>query len=261
MSAASTPSAPAVLVLAWHGTRSTAGRADTAALTAAVRAALPAVQVRDTYVDAEVQTPALGTVLAEVLGDPSAHVVLVPAFIAAGYHVRTDIAAAVAEWGERVRVTSHLGTDDTGQPDPDLVSAILAAAAAAGDAPGLAAPVGEDAAPTARMGELLLVSAGSAAPEVAAELEQLRQAVSARSGASVRQLAVADAADDVNKRHDTNSATAPLVVPLLVARGFFAEKIGRLGPRVAPLLGHEPGAHHLLRALVSRYRAAAVNSA
>lgn len=233
---------PPVCVLAWHGTRGAAGRADTARLTAAVGEKLVAGAEAETagrsaprvvaaFVDTEVQRPGLDEVLAAELADPAARVVVVPALLAAGFHVRTDIPAQVAACPDpsRVHVAGHLGDDDD-RPPAELVDAVCAAA------------------PDPGQGPLTLCSAGSFVAAVDAELGRLAAAVGEALGRDCAHRALAVARADVNK-HD--------VVPLLLAEGHFAEQMRRLPGRCGTLLGSGAASGHIVALLCRRYREAA----
>ncbi|MGK5685052.1 CbiX/SirB N-terminal domain-containing protein [Actinoplanes sp. URMC 104] len=91
------------LIAVAHGTRSPAGQAQIRDLVARVAARRPGLDVRLAYVD--VQEPKVAEVVAAV---PDA--VVVPLLLSAGYHVRVDIAEAVA--GTGIPVTRPLGPDD-----------------------------------------------------------------------------------------------------------------------------------------------------
>jgi sirohydrochlorin ferrochelatase len=88
------------LLLAAHGTASADGSATTARLTAAVAAARPSVPVALCFLD--VATP----LLADALDDSPT--VVVPLLLTTGYHVQSDIPAAVAGRPATV-VARHLG--------------------------------------------------------------------------------------------------------------------------------------------------------
>ncbi|OFJ53134.1 sirohydrochlorin chelatase [Mycolicibacterium grossiae] len=97
-------------ILVAHGTRKPGGVAMVAELANRVGAAL-GTPVRTAFVDVLGPTPS--DVLRAVTDEPA---VLVPAFLARGYHVRVDIPAAVAAGGHPdVTVTEALG------PSPQLV--------------------------------------------------------------------------------------------------------------------------------------------
>ncbi len=86
---------PPALVVCGHGTRDARGRAVVAAAVEAVAARLPGVDVREAYVD--VHGPAVDEVVASLPARPdgSRAGVVVPLLLAAGYHVRVDLAEAV----------------------------------------------------------------------------------------------------------------------------------------------------------------------
>ena len=142
-----------------HGTASAEGSATTARLIEAVRAARPEVPVDLCFLD--VVAPRLADVLD---GRPT---VAVPLLLSTGYHVQTDIPAAVAGY-PAVTVARHLG------PDPLLVDVLL------------------DRLPAGPGGSVALVGAGSSRPEAAGELAEMGRQLSARLGAPVRTLTLAD---------------------------------------------------------------------
>jgi len=95
------------LVLAAHGTQDPAGAVVISEIAAAVRRRLPSVPVEVAYVD--VRSPSLTEVLSSVSGPA----VVVPAFLAAGYHVRVDVPEQVLLSGcSSVTVTPALGPSD-----------------------------------------------------------------------------------------------------------------------------------------------------
>jgi sirohydrochlorin ferrochelatase len=115
------------LVLAMHGTRSTAGQDVATALVEALATRLPDVRVRLGWAD--VLTPTLTETLTGI-GDA----VVVPAFLTAGYHVTSDLPAAIQAAGGRTRIAGLIG--------PDILAAVadrLAEAGGPGDAVVLAA--------------------------------------------------------------------------------------------------------------------------
>ena len=106
------------LVLALHGTRSAAGQAVAADLAAAVAATLPGVEVHLGWAD--VLSPTLTETLAG-LGEA----IVVPGFLTPGYHVTSDLPAAVEASGGRARLAGLIG--------PGLVAAVADRLAEAGD--------------------------------------------------------------------------------------------------------------------------------
>ena len=116
---------PAALVVLAHGTGDAAGRNTWGRLLVRLRAALPAVEVRLAY--AGVARPQLADVLPRMAGP----VVVVPAFLAAGFHVRVDVPGQLAAIGrDDVTLAEPLG------PDPALVDVALDRLAQAGGAGG-----------------------------------------------------------------------------------------------------------------------------
>ncbi|WP_250008646.1 sirohydrochlorin chelatase [Actinoplanes sp. M2I2] len=116
------------LIAVAHGTRSPAGQAQIRDLVARVAARRPGLDVRLSYVD--VQEPKVADV---VRAAPDA--VVVPLLLSAGYHVRVDIAEAVA--GTTVPVARPLGPDDvllaTMLRDLPAADAVVLAAAGSSD--------------------------------------------------------------------------------------------------------------------------------
>jgi sirohydrochlorin ferrochelatase len=104
----------AALVVLAHGTGDAAGRGTWGRLLLRLRDALPDVEVRLAY--AGVARPQLADVLPQLPGP----VVVVPAFLAYGYHVRVDVPGQLAAIGrDDVRLAEPLG------PDPGLVDVAL----------------------------------------------------------------------------------------------------------------------------------------
>ncbi|MBX0299025.1 cobalamin biosynthesis protein CbiX [Cryobacterium sp. 1639] len=112
MTAASAPAASPLLLLASHGSRDPAAQRAVLALVAAVTRALaassPTTPVVAGFID--VQQPDVPRCLAEA--EPGRDAVIVPLLVSAGYHVKFDLANAVAEaLPRRVTVTAALGPD------------------------------------------------------------------------------------------------------------------------------------------------------
>lgn len=98
------------LLLVAHGTRDPAGVRTAAELADAVAARLPGIAVRLAFAD--VCRPSVPEALAELAGP----VTVVPAFLAAGYHVRVDLPAQLGNRNDTC-LTRPLG------PAPGLVAA------------------------------------------------------------------------------------------------------------------------------------------
>jgi sirohydrochlorin ferrochelatase len=96
------PDMPTLIAVA-HGTRSPHGQAQIRDLVARVAARRPGLDIRLAHVD--VQEPRVADVV-----PASGDAVVVPLLLSAGYHVRVDIAEAVA--GTSIPVTRPLGPDD-----------------------------------------------------------------------------------------------------------------------------------------------------
>jgi sirohydrochlorin ferrochelatase len=209
---------PRLLVVA-HGTASPDGSATTARLVDAIRTARPQIAVDLCFLD--VVTPRLPDALDE---RPT---VLVPLLLSTGYHVQSDIPAAIAPY-PNVRVARHLG------PHPLLVDALV-------DRLGPIA-AGESAA---------LVGAGSSRPEAADELAETGRLLAARLD---RPVLVRTLGDDV--RSALEALAQPVrVATYLLAEGQFVtslrEAASGLGT-VAPPLGVHPA---LVRLVWERYDA------
>ncbi|MGH3797999.1 MAG: sirohydrochlorin chelatase [Pseudonocardiaceae bacterium] len=94
------------VVVAVHGTRDPTGAGVARDLVAALRARLSGRPVRLAFVDV------LGPGVREVVAGAAGPVTVIPAFLASGYHVRTDVPMQVAATGRRdVTVTAALGPD------------------------------------------------------------------------------------------------------------------------------------------------------
>jgi sirohydrochlorin ferrochelatase len=172
---------PRLLVVA-HGTASAAGSATTSRLVDAVRGTRPTSAVDLCFLD--VVDPRLP----DVLDDRPT--VVVPLLLSTGYHVQTDIPAAVRPHPQ-VRVARHLG------PDPLLVEA-------------LADRLG----PVAPGDSVVLVGAGSSRPEAAAELAEMGRLLGGRLSRAVRVLTLAE---------DVRGALSAVAAPVRVAAYLLAD--------------------------------------
>ncbi|GEL16983.1 sirohydrochlorin chelatase [Pseudonocardia asaccharolytica] len=220
------------LLLVAHGSRSAAAAAEVRQLAAAAAAAL-GVQARIGYV--AVRGPTIADAVAGLDG-----AVVVPAFLASGYHVRTDLPAQLAAAGAdpaRFPLTATLG------PDPLLVRAagsrLRAAGLRRGDAVVLAAAGSADAAALREVGaaaRMLSAAVGRPVPVgfAAATLPRIDALVAALRAAGRRRIAVAS---------------------WLLAAGAFHDRIAACGADVvaAPLAAHPD----VVTAVARRYRSAA----
>jgi len=225
-----------MIVLTAHGTRDPAGPRVIEELAARVRAEAR-VPVRIAYAD--VRQPDVTTVLDSVRGHPA---VVVPAFLAAGYHVRTDIPAQIEASGHPdVVQAAPFG------PAPELIDVMHDRLEWAGYRPGDA---------------VVLAAAGSSDPRALAEVRQAADALAAQLNTPVRVGYAATAhptiADAVATARGRGRRVA--VASWLLAPGLFQRKLNDSGAQVvAEPLGVHPGVvdlvlrryHQALRQLVA----------
>jgi sirohydrochlorin ferrochelatase len=213
------------LVLAMHGTNSTAGQQVAGDLMLAVAARLPGVEVHLGWAD--VLTPTLTETLTAV-GDA----VVVPGFLTAGYHVTSDLPAAIQAAGGRARLAGLIG--------PALVEAVadrLRAAGGPGDA-------------------VVLAAAGSKRPRSVAEVNEAAAQLSGLVGRPVvpafltaAQPSVTEAVAQLRASgHDRISIASYLLAP-----GVFSERLHACG---ADMVSDPIGVHPLVvEAVASAYAA------
>jgi sirohydrochlorin ferrochelatase len=191
------------LILAAHGTRDPAGTAVVYELASLVGAEVAFVDVRE---------PSVEAVLRRV-GD---NAVVVPAFLASGYHVRVDLPAQVAG---RARITPPLG------PAPSLVAVAHDRLLATGWRPGT--PV-------------TLAAAGSSDPRAQADVRHAAHLLSTRIGAKVH----VGYLTQPPRIHKVRGAIATW----LLAPGRFHQALTTHAPTVSDPLG----AHPLVAELITR---------
>lgn len=219
------------LLLIAHGTRDPAGAVVTERVAERARLRL-GVPVHACYADVRGPTPA--DVLAEI-GGP---VVAVPAFLAAGYHVRADVA-------EQLRATGR--TDvvlaDAFGPDPVLVAAAAERIAEAGSRP-------DDA--------VVLAVAASSDPHAQADGARAARRMGRLLGRPVTLAPIVlgdrPGVADVVARLRSEGAHRVAVASWLLAPGLFQRNLDRCGADVvaAPLSDHDA----VLEVLASRCAAA-----
>ena len=221
------------LLLVAHGSRDEAAHSCIGALADAVRAALPDVPVRVGYVD--VRAPTVADAAAGLNG-----AVVVPAFLATGYHVRTDLPDQLAACGaapERFPTTAAVG------PDPLLARAARERLAEAGWQHGDA---------------VVLAAAGSSDPAALAEVRVAGRMLAAEVGRRVRVAFVAAGAPKVDAVVAGLRAAGERRVAIaawLLAPGVFHTRLADVGADVvAAPLGPHPD---VVATVVARYRAAA----
>jgi sirohydrochlorin ferrochelatase len=215
------------LVLAAHGTQDPAGAVVVEEIADAVRSRLPGVPVSVAYVD--VRSPSLTEVLRSVDGPA----VVVPAFLAAGYHVRVDVPEQVLFSGcSSVVVTPAVG------PDPLVVAAVHARLVAAGWRDG---------------DPVVLAAAGSSDPRAVADVHLAARRLSVLTRSAVPVGFITSAQPSV----PTAVASAGRRVAIaswLLAPGLFHQRLADMG---ADLVSEPIGAHPRLVDLVVRRALAA----
>ena len=219
---------PAPLLVA-HGTRNPRGVDMIASLADAVSARIGPTRVA--FVDV------LGPSPSEVLRDTRGPSVLVPAFLASGYHVHTDIPREVAAGGnDAVTVTRALG------PDPVLAHVLVHRLRQAGWETGDA---------------IVLAAAGSSDPRARRDVLLAARMVAAFVHAPVRvgwiatgEPRVATVVDEVR----AGGARRVFVASYLLADGLFHRRLAEAGADgVAAPIG---GSDAVVDFLVRRYRSA-----
>ena len=231
-----------VLIACGHGTRSGAGRAAVSALIGELALAMDGrAEVVEAYVD--VHGPELPDVVQRVAGSGARDVVVVPLLLSAGFHVKVDMAGAVAAYA-RARVAPAMG------PDARLTDLLEERLREAGAAP-------ED--------QILMGAAGSSDADAVADVEG--QAELLRAGWPTLRLAYGASA---RPRLGCESARVRLEHPsqrlvglsYLLAPGFFHGRVEKCGADAVtrPLI--EPDRevdHRLVELLAARFDAAREN--
>ncbi|GAA1996747.1 sirohydrochlorin chelatase [Nocardiopsis rhodophaea] len=224
-------SAP-TLLLAVHGTRDQRGVAVARALARRV-GARAGVAVRLAFAD--VLAPDVGEVAAAVDGP----VVVVPAFLAAGYHVHVDIPEQLARAGRAdAVVTGALGGD------PRLITAAARRLGRAGWTPGDA---------------VVLAAAGSSDAGARAQVHDAADRLSGALEAPVEVGYIATATPrvpEVVRRVRRQGRGRVAIASWLLAPGLFHQRLAEAGADVvaAPLCPDD----EVAQAVVARYRAALV---
>lgn len=219
------------LVLAAHGTRQQSGVDEVHRLAAAVHSELGGPDVRVCFVDV------LGPTPSEVLRGLDGPAVLVPVFLASGYHVRTDVPDEVRASGhEQVSVTAAVG------PDALLAQVMRERLVEVGWREGDA---------------VVLAAAGSSDQQALAEVRAAAAMLAELVASPVRVGYVATAEPTVTQvvaEVRAAGAERVTVAPYLVAPGLFHTALRSAG---ADVVAEPLGVHPLLVALVAgRYRAA-----
>ncbi|WP_432501454.1 sirohydrochlorin chelatase [Kineococcus arenarius] len=236
------PAGRPALVACSHGTRSEQGRRTVDALRAAVAATRPDLDVRAAHVDVH------GPELPEVVGELSAagrRSVVVPLLLSSGYHVRVDIAEAVAASGGLSVAGAALG------PGEEVTDVVLQR---------LGEALGED--PAGFDGAVVLAAAGSSDAVAQGDVRTAAALLGARLRApvttgflSAQEPTVADAVAAARRA----GARRVAVASYLLAPGVFSQRLAAAG---ADAVAEPMGPHPLLVDLVlRRYEAAELAAA
>lgn len=231
-----------VLLAVAHGSRDPAAQLAVHALCAQVSGLAPGVDVRPAFLqNAE---PSLAAALADA-ADSTSDVVIVPLLLSAGYHVRHDIAGAVAATRAAATAPATAPVGRTG----------VMADASAGGGVGVAAPLGPDArlvpALADRLAEagvpdgtpVVLAAAGSSDPQAAADTERQAELLAAYAGVPVVAAylsASRPAVDEAVAALSACTGRPVAVAAYLLAPGFFQDRLRR-SPAAwvsGPLTGH-----------------------
>lgn len=269
----------ATLIGTSHGTDDAAGQAAVRALLDGVRVARPGLDVREAFVD--VQQPEVGDVLAEAVRDavgtggasgadtvagetgaadvagkesPGPSAVVVPLLLSTGYHVRHDIAQAVAAVNAAGAGTA-VAADPLG-PHPLLVDILADRYAAAEAAHGPFRP--DDA--------VVLAAAGSSVAAAATAVEEVASGLAQRLGRAVTPSYGAGAEPRVPDavaaaRAGTSGSGRVIVVSYLLAPGYFLDRVLEAGadvvtdPVAGPAGADKPDPR-LVQVVLDRYDAA-----
>lgn len=217
---------PALVLLA-HGTRDADGPAEIERLAALVRPVVGPVRVA--YADVRPPT------LADALSSLSGPAVIVPAFLAAGYHVRSDVPAQLAATGRAdVRLAEPLG------PDPRLVTVAYERLLAAGWTRGVAVVLG---------------AAGSTDERAIADVRRAAELLGERVGCPVPVgfATGTPRAADVVAGLRSNGESPVAVAEWLLAPGRFHRSLKQTADMVADPLGAHP---LVAQTILARYRGA-----
>ncbi|MFP5068600.1 sirohydrochlorin chelatase [Pseudonocardia nantongensis] len=223
------------MLLVAHGSRSDAADAVIRALAGAV--ADRGVPVQVCYVD--VRGPSVAEAVTALRDAGQDGTVVVPAFLAAGYHVRTDLPAQLAAAGAdpaRFRTTSAMG------PDRLLARAALDRLRTAGYADGDA---------------VVLAAAGSSDPSAVAEVRRAAGMLSTLAGRRVRVGFAATGTPSVSALVEglRGAGERVAVASWLLAPGVFQDRLRGSG---ADVVAEPLGVHDdVLAALLDRYTAEA----
>ena len=216
-----------MLILVAHGTRSAAGLQTIGEISDAVSRRIG--PLRMAFVDV------LGPNPAEVLSGAAEPAIVMPAFLASGYHVHTDLPARIAESGRTdAGVTAPLG------PDPVLGAVMHDRLIEAGWRPG---------------DVVVMAAAGSSDPRARRDVYCAAKML----GQHVGEVHLGFVATGAPRVHDVvrvlraNGRRRIFVAPYLLAHGLFHDRLTRCGATaVAAPLGAHPGVIDVITARFAR---------
>jgi len=201
------------LLLVAHGTRDPGGTAVVYAMAEAVRARLPGVPVAVAFAD--VRGPDVTAALVALPGP----VVVVPAFLASGYHVRVDVPEQIRRSGRHAVLAPPLG------PAPGLVTAARERLVEAG---------------WRRGDPVVLAAAGSSDARARADVARAAALLGAHTGGRVRIGYVATAAPRIGAVVSALGERAAVASWLLAPGLFHRTAVDSGAAVVADPLGAHP---------------------
>jgi sirohydrochlorin ferrochelatase len=216
----------APLLLVAHGTRDPAGPQEIERIANAVAGCLD-VSVHVAYVDV------IGPTVADVLRVIDGPAVVLPAFLASGYHVRTDLPEQIetSGCGSGVVLSAPLG------PAPEVAEAMLDRLTAVGWKPG---------------DQVLFSAAGSSDPRALSDVRSAAQLLGRRCDQWLSPSYVTTARPLTSEL--CAEPRAAFIAPYLLAPGLFHRKLAELPvSAVADPIGAHP---QVVDLIVRRYRAA-----
>ncbi|NYD66568.1 sirohydrochlorin chelatase [Agromyces atrinae] len=221
------------LIACSHGTSDPAGRIAIRSIVEGVRRQRPRLDVREAFVD--VEEPEVGGVVAAAssVGDA----VVVPLLLSTGFHVRNDIANAVAPFAPGARAARPLG------PDPVLAQIIVERLVQAGATP-------DDSVVFAAAGS----SDPSAATDVEATVAHLRRLWSGTITIGYGSMATPNVPTAVEAARSAAPGKRVVIASYLLAPGFFHDRLREAGADlVSAPLAPDP---RLADLVIERYRSA-----
>ena len=214
------------LVLVAHGTREPSGPQEIEQIKKAVAEHLRGVPLRVAYVDV------IGPTVADVLRRIDGPVVALPAFLASGYHVRTDLPDQIAESGRSadVQIAEALG------PAPEIADAMVDRLTSAGWRPG---------------NRVLFSAAGSSDQRALEDVRLAAHLLGRRCGQWLSPSYITTAQPLTAEL--CGAGKRPFIAPYLLAPGLFHRQLRELPAEVADPIGAHP---QVVRLIAQRYWAA-----